>query len=81
MQKSVPDIDVLGKLIEIGASAAPVTPNAPAALISVDMDWSRERAIVPASTPKITRQQREEEQQRQDEARSRMINAALNGGF
>lgn len=81
LKHSVPDIDPLEKLIEIGRGASDIVPNPPTAVISVDMDWSRERAIVPARTPKTTRQQREEEQQRLDEARSRMINAALNGGF
>ncbi|MCY1668605.1 hypothetical protein [Rhizobium sp. SL86] len=79
MKRSVPDIDPLEKLIDIGKSTPDVVPNPPAALISVDVDWNRERAIVPTKTAKKTRQQREEEQQRLREARMLMINTAISG--
>ena len=79
MQRCVPEIDVLGKLIEIGEGATDVVPNAPAGVISVDLDGGGSRAIVPARTAKTTRQQVEEEQRRQDEARALLINTAMSG--
>lgn len=79
MQRSVPEIDVLGKLIEIGEGTPNVVPNAPAGVITVDLDGGSGRAIVPARTAKTTRQQMEEEQRRQDEARALLINTAISG--
>jgi hypothetical protein len=79
LQRSVPEIDVLGKLIEIGEGAADVVPNAPAGVISVNLDTGTGRAIVPARTAKTTRQQMEDEQRRQDEARALLINTAMSG--
>lgn len=80
MERSVPDIDVLGKLIAIGESAIPVTPNPPSATISVSFDEiGNERAIVPSSSKAKSRQQQEEEQQRLREARMLMINTAISG--
>ncbi|QND52787.1 transposase [Phyllobacterium sp. 628] len=76
MKRSVPEIDVLGKLIEIGAHAVPIIPNEPAGVISVAMNDVDERAIVPSRSEKKTRQQMEDEQRVVDEARSLLVNAA-----
>ncbi|TAA61620.1 hypothetical protein [Shinella sp. JR1-6] len=76
MQRSVPEIDVLGKLIEIGEGAAQIVPNAPAGVISVDLDGGGSHAIVPVRSAKKTRQQLEEKQREMDEARSLLVRAA-----
>ena len=76
MERSVPDIDVLGKLIAIGEGAIPVSPNPPSAVMSVTLPTSEERAIVPSSSKAKTRQQIEEEQREMDEARSLLVRAA-----
>lgn len=80
MEQSVPDIDVLGKLVEIGNSAVAVVPNLPSAVLSVRDYAGDDRAIVPTRSERKTRQQMEEEQERLDEARSRLVNAAITGG-
>lgn len=79
LQRSVPDIDVLGELIAIGEGSARVTPNPASTIISVGFDGGDDRAIVPTRSAKQTRQQQEEEQQRLDEARALFINAAISG--
>lgn len=71
LDKSAPDIDVLGELNAFGRRRGTVTPNAPDAVVSVNGLGDKGLALPPAKVGKgPTRQETQEEDRLVDEARS-----------
>jgi hypothetical protein len=78
LAKSAPEIDVGAALIEFGAKHLPVVPNEPKGVVSVSSGLlNSDHAIMPVMTKAKTREQLEAEEREMDEARSRLVNAAI----
>lgn len=75
LDKSVPDTDVGQELISYGQKHAPVIPNEPDAVISVNRPVSEKRAILPVSPANKTREQKEADRRLVDQARADLVTA------
>jgi len=75
LDKSVPDTNVGEELIGFGQKHAPVIPNEPDAVISVNRPVSEKRAILPVSPVNKAREQEESDRQLVNEARADLVAA------